>query len=108
MRGSMKWTGCGITGTSCLKPKRRTAIKRMTCYFYFQISSDGETVTVENEKGVGFVNEPVPTPHQPGDPSSPPDRGNSHILLWIILASGSLAMLVILSIAGRKKRIKRS
>lgn len=73
-------------------------------YFYFQITSDGETVMVENEKGVGFVNEPVPTPHKPGDPSSPQTGDNSHILLWIALASGSLATIVVLTAAGRKKR----
>jgi len=27
-------------------------------YYYFEIRKDGETVTVENEPGVGFVNEP--------------------------------------------------
>lgn len=75
-------------------------------YFYFQITADGETVMVENEKGVGFVNEPVPTPHKPGDPSSPQTGDNSHIMLWILLASGSLGMLVMLSVTNRKKRIR--
>lgn len=28
-------------------------------YHYFEIRSDGETVTVENEAGVGFVNKPI-------------------------------------------------
>ncbi len=28
-------------------------------YHYFEIQSDGETVTVENEAGVGFVNQPI-------------------------------------------------
>ncbi len=73
-------------------------------YFYFQITADGETVMVENEKGVGFVNEPVPTPHKPGDPSSPQTGDNSHIMLWILLASGSLVSIIVLTAVGRKKR----
>ena len=28
-------------------------------YYYFEIREDGETVTVENEAGVGFVNQPI-------------------------------------------------
>lgn len=39
-------------------------------YFYFQIKKDGETVTVENEKGVGFVNEPIPVPEVPSSPKT--------------------------------------
>lgn len=63
-----------------------------------------ETVIVENEKGVGFVNEPVPTPHKPGDPSSPQTGDNSHIFLWILLASGSLVSMIVLTAVSRKKR----
>ena len=106
--GFYEMDGLRYNGYFLFETKAPDGYQKDDRYFYFQISSDGETVTVENEKGVGFVNEPVPTPHQPGDPSSPQTGDNSHILLWIILASGSLAMLVILSIAGRKKRIKRS
>lgn len=73
-------------------------------YFYFQITNNGETVMVENEKGVGFVNEPVPTPHKPGDPSSPQTGDNSHIFLWILLASGSLVSMIVLTAVSRKKR----
>lgn len=29
------------------------------CYHYFEIRNDGETVIVENEAGVGFVNQPI-------------------------------------------------
>lgn len=71
-------------------------------FFYFQIASDGEVITIENERGVGFVNEPVPT--VPGEPSSPQTGDNSHIWLWILLASGSLAGVIAISIVGRKKR----
>ena len=28
-------------------------------YYYFEIRNDGETVTVENEAGVGFINKPI-------------------------------------------------
>ncbi len=73
-------------------------------YFYFQITADGETVMVENEKGVGFVNEPVPTPHKPDNPFAPQTGDNSHIMLWITLASGSLVSMIVLTAVGRKKR----
>lgn len=72
-------------------------------YFYFQITADGETVMVENEKGIGFVNEPVPTPHKPDNPSAPQTGDNSHIMLWITLASGSLVSMIVLTAVGRKK-----
>ena len=71
-------------------------------YFYFQITSDGEVIMIENEKGVGFVNEPIPT--APSEASSPQTGDNSHIRLWILLASGSLAGVIAISIVGRKKR----
>ena len=71
-------------------------------YFYFQITSDGEVIMIENEKGVGFVNEPIPT--APSEPSSPQTGDNSHIRLWILLASGSLAGIIAITLVGRKKR----
>ncbi len=51
-------------------------------YFYFQIKKDGEAVTVENEKGVGFVNEPIPVPEVP---SSPKTGDFSNPLVFIII-----------------------
>ena len=71
-------------------------------YFYFKIVSDGEVITIENERGVGFVNEPVPT--APDEPSSPQTGDNSHIRLWILLASGSLAGIIAITLVGREKR----
>ena len=39
------------------------------------------------------------------NPDSSPQTGdNSHIWLWILLASGSLAGVIAISIVGRKKR----
>ncbi len=70
-------------------------------YFYFQIKTDNEIVTVENESGVGFVNEPIPVPEVP---DSPQTGDNSHIWLWVMLVSGSLAAIVFLKLTSRKKR----
>lgn len=71
-------------------------------YFYFQITADGETVTIENEKGIGFVNEPIP--HVPDNPSSPQTGDTSHIMLWIMLASSSFISIIILTAVSKKKR----
>lgn len=106
--GFYEMDGLRYNGYFLFESKSPDGYQKDDRYFYFQIGNDRETVIVENEKGVGFVNEPVPTPHQPGDPSSPQTGDNSHILLWILLASGSLAMLVILSAAGRKRHIKKN
>ena len=72
-------------------------------YFYFRIQKDGETVIVENEIGVGFTNEPIPTP-TPEYPDSPKTGDDSKLWLWILLASGSLTVLITVSIVSRKKR----
>ena len=72
-------------------------------YFYFRIQKDGETVIVENEIGVGFTNEPIPTP-TPEYSDSPKTGDDSKLWLWILLASGSLTVLITVSIVSRKKR----
>ncbi|MGN0179748.1 MAG: SpaA isopeptide-forming pilin-related protein [Monoglobaceae bacterium] len=102
--GFYEMDGLRHNGYFLFESKAPEGFQKDDRYFYFQISADGETVMVENEKGVGFVNEPVPTPHEPGDPSSPQTGDNSHILLWIMLASGSLIAVITLTFAGRKKR----
>ena len=48
---------------------------------------DGETVTVENKKGVGFVNEPIPVPEVP---SSPKTGDISNPLVFIIIGLSAL------------------
>lgn len=67
--------------------------KRDERYFYFQISADDDTVTVENEIGTGFTNEPGPN-YKPGDPDSPQTGDESKLWLWILLAGGSLAIII--------------
>lgn len=56
-------------------------------YFYFQIKKDGETVTVENEKGAGFVNEPIPVAEVP---SSPKTGDFSNPLVFIVIGLSAL------------------
>ena len=72
-------------------------------YFYFRIQKDGETVIVENEIGVGFTNEPIPTP-TPEYPDSPKTGDDSKLWLWILLASGALTVLITVGMASGKKR----
>lgn len=72
-------------------------------YFYFQIKADNEVVVVENEIGVGFTNEPIPEP-EPEYPDSPQTGDNSNIVLWFGLAIGSLGLLILTLILGKKQR----
>ena len=72
-------------------------------YFYFQIKKDGETVTVENEKGVGFVNEPIPVPEVP---SSPKTGDFSNPLVFIIIGLSALFISAVSLIFLRKKSDK--
>jgi len=102
--GFYEMDGLKHNGYFLFESKAPDGFQKDDRYFYFQITTDGKTVMVENEKGVGFVNEPIPTPHTPGDPSSPQTGDNSHILLWIMLASGSLVSIIVLTAVGRKKR----
>ena len=65
-------------------------------YFYFQIKTNGETVVIENELGVGFTNEPIPIPDD-----SPKTGDPVETFFWIVLASGAL---IVISVAAYVKR----
>lgn len=69
-------------------------------YYYFVITEAGETIIVENEAGVGFVNTPVP------ETDIPQTGDNSNILLWLLMALGSLGALILLGVANRKQKAK--
>ena len=71
-------------------------------YFYFQIKTNGETVVIENELGVGFTNEPIPVPDE-----SPKTGDPIETFFWIVLASGALTIFVVatyVKIRNRKYR----
>ncbi len=68
-------------------------------YFYFQIKTNGETVVIENELGVGFTNEPIPVPDD-----SPKTGDPVETFFWIVLASGAL---IVISVAAYVKRRNR-
>lgn len=74
-------------------------------YYFFEIRNDGETVTVENEAGIGFVNQPE-TPDVPDTPDAPQTGDDSNILLWSCIAGASLGAIVFLGIKCRKRRKK--
>ena len=81
-----------------------TAVTLLPFIFaYFQIKVDNEVVIVENEIGVGFTNEPIPEP-EPEYPDSPQTGDNSNLGLWFGLAIGSLSLLILMLILGKKKR----
>ena len=71
-------------------------------YFYFQIETNGESIVIENESGIGFTNEPIPVPN-----TSPKTGDPIETFLWIELAVGALAILVVstyVKIRNRKYR----
>lgn len=72
-------------------------------YFYFKITEVGQTIVVENEKGVGFVNEPIPIPEpKPEAPKSPQTGDNSNVWSVLIVVLSSLVIITITSIKLRK------
>lgn len=74
-------------------------------YFYFKITEAGQTVVIENEKGVGFVNEPIPIPEpEPEVPTSPQTGDNTNIWSAIIMALSSLVIITITSIKLKKHK----
>lgn len=101
--GVYELSGLKHGGYLLLETKAPDGFTKDDRYFYFPIQKDGETVIVENEIGVGFTNEPIPTP-TPKYPDSPQTGDNSKLWLWILLASGSLTVLITVSIVSRKKR----
>lgn len=76
-------------------------------YYYFEIREDGAVVVIENEAGIGFINQPVvpEQPEEPEEPVQPPKTGDtSNLWLWIGIASASLGTLVLMCIKNRKRR----
>ena len=74
-------------------------------YYYFEIREDGEIVVIENEAGVGFINQPITPPEEPEEPTEPPKTGDtSNLWLWIGLAASSLGTIILMTITCRKKR----
>lgn len=104
--GIYELDGLGYNGYFLFEAKAPDGFTKDDRYFYFQISADGDVITVENEIGVGFTNEPVPTP-EPEYPDSPQTGDDSNIWLWALLATGSLAAIIVLIVVDRKKRKSR-
>ena len=100
--GLYELDGLGYNGYFLFESKSPDGFTKDDRYFYFQISVDGEVITVENEIGVGFTNEPIPTP-EPEYPDSPQTGDNSNIGLWLGLAIASLGLLILTLILGKKK-----
>jgi len=68
-------------------------------YYYFEIRTNGETETVENEAGIGFVNEPIP------EPDIPQTGDTSNLGFWLGLAAialGGIIATAIIVIKGKK------
>jgi len=74
-------------------------------YFYFEIKEDGKTVIVENEKGIGFVNEPIPEPVT-DTPTAPKTGDNSKIFLFGFIAIVSFLLMIACAFVLIKKRNK--
>ena len=73
-------------------------------YYFFEIRNNGETVTVENEAGIGFVNQP----EKPDTPDAPQTGDNSNIWLWLGIAGASLAAGILLITLNWKRRKEKN
>ncbi len=99
--GIYELDGLGYNGYFLFESKSPDGFTKDDRYFYFQISADGDVITVENEIGIGFTNEPIPEPEYPDSPQTGDD---SNIWLWALLAAGSLTAIIVLIVVDRKKR----
>lgn len=90
--------GLGYNGYFLFESAAPEGFQKDDRYFYFKIKTDNELITIENESGVGFVNEPVPE-----SPDSPQTGDNSNILLWFLIACGSLGILITILLINKKK-----
>lgn len=90
--------GLGYNGYFLFESAAPEGFQKDDRYFYFKIKTDNELITIENESGVGFVNEPVPE-----SPDSPQTGDNSNILLWFLIACGSLGILITILLTNKKK-----
>ncbi len=73
-------------------------------YYFFEIREDGATIEIENEAGIGFVNQPE-TPDKPDIPQTGDDF---NIWLWAGLAGASLGAAALLIILSRKRRKEKN
>lgn len=90
--------GLGYNGYFLFESAAPEGFQKDDRYFYFKIKTDNELITIENESGVGFVNEPVPE-----SPDSPQTGDNSNIWLWFLIASASLGVLIFVVLINKKK-----
>ena len=90
--------GLGYNGYFLFESAAPEGFQKDDRYFYFKIKTDNELITIENESGVGFVNEPVPE-----SPDSPQTGDNSNIWLWFSIACGSLGILITILLINKKK-----
>lgn len=95
--------GLGYNGYFLFESAAPEGFQKDDRYFYFKIKTDNELITIENESGVGFVNEPVPG--SPDTPDSPQTGDNSNIWLWLLIACGSLGILITILFINKKKHI---
>lgn len=76
-------------------------------YYYFEIREDGQVAVIENEAGVGFINQPTAPPEQPEEPDEPiPQTGDHSATAWWVALAGVSLSTVALIIARRKKSHK--
>lgn len=60
---------------------------------------------IENEAGVGFINQPTTPLEEPEEPTEPPKTGDDfNIWLWAGAASASLGAIILIVIRNRKKQ----
>lgn len=103
--GFYEMDGLRYNGYFLFESKAPDGFQKDDRYYYFEILEDGETAVVENQVGVGFVNQPT-EPEKPENPDNPQTGDNSNIWLWICLAGASSSALILLTVKGRRQRKK--
>ena len=105
--GIYEFDGLQFGGYFLYESKAPDNFKKDNRYFYFNISEEGKIVIVENEKGVGFVNEPISQPNIPNTPYIPQTGDDSNLTGYIITGLAALLLLIVCNLKLTKKSKQR-
>lgn len=98
--GVYEYFGLKYGGYFLYESKAPNNFKKDDTYYYFKITEEGQQINIENEKGVGFVNEPIPG----NDKVISPQTGDSTKLTIFIIAA-FFSMITVVALIFIRKRI---
>ena len=71
-------------------------------YYHFNVSENGKFINIENQKDVGFINEPIP--ETVGEIPESPKTGDSTPVAFVIIVAMTAAGMMVLSLTTLKKK----